>query len=175
MGEANRFLTLFTKELGLIRASAQGIRQLRSKLRFGLQEFALAEVVLVRGREIWRITNAVPGKGALSGDRAVRFGRVGALLRRLVEAEVSQPLLFDLLLQLQMLLQNPNLSTDEAQALETITVMRTLSFLGYFSPVGELESYIENKPLSEITPLSFLPLQSRAIALINQSLSATQL
>ena len=175
MGEANRFITLFTKDLGLIRASAQGVRQLRSKLRFGLQEFALAEVVLVRGREVWRITNAVPQKGALQGDRAVRFGRVGVLLRRLVEAEVSQPYLFSLLIELFNLLEEPALSAEEAQALETIAVMRALSHLGYFSPEAEFKNYIGDTSLTNLVPLSFVPLQSRAITLINQSLSQTNL
>lgn len=175
VGEANNFITLFTEELGLLRASAQGVRRLQSKLRFGLQDFSLVEVVLVRGKEIWRITNAVPKEGCLTLKRGVRFGRVSMLLRRLLMTEVPQKALFSLLSELSMLFRQASLSEDEVHALETIAVMRILSLLGYFSPEGDFKPYIESSSLEEVTPLSFLPLQSKAIALINKSLSETQL
>ena len=59
-GEDSKIITLYTKELGLVRAKAQGIRKLASKLRFTLQNFSYAKVDLVRGKEIWRITTASP-------------------------------------------------------------------------------------------------------------------
>ncbi|MCE9517782.1 recombination protein O N-terminal domain-containing protein, partial [Candidatus Nomurabacteria bacterium] len=56
-GEANKILVLYTREMGLVRAVAQGIRLNKSKLRFGLQDFSYASVDLVRGRDIWRVTS----------------------------------------------------------------------------------------------------------------------
>ncbi len=57
-GEANRSFTLFTRELGVIHAQAQGVRHLKSKLRYALQDLNLVKVDLVRGKEVWRITSA---------------------------------------------------------------------------------------------------------------------
>ena len=37
-GEANKSYLLFTKDLGMIRATAQGVRLLKSKLRYSLQD-----------------------------------------------------------------------------------------------------------------------------------------
>jgi hypothetical protein len=59
-GEKNHFITLFTREFGMIRAKAQSVRVADSKLRYALQEFSYIEVSLVKGKEIWRITNALP-------------------------------------------------------------------------------------------------------------------
>jgi len=47
-GEANRMLMIYTREMGLIRAVAQGIRLHKSKLRFTLQDFSYVNVDLVR-------------------------------------------------------------------------------------------------------------------------------
>ena len=58
VGEANRVLTVFTRELGLIRAVVQGVRLGKSKLKFALQDFSFANIDFVKGREVWRITSA---------------------------------------------------------------------------------------------------------------------
>src|SRR3989344_2568587 len=58
VGEASKVLSLFTKELGLIHARAQGVREGRSKLRYHLQDFSLASFDLVRGKNGWRVTGA---------------------------------------------------------------------------------------------------------------------
>ena len=52
VGEANKMLSLYTRELGLVYAHAQGIRLGKSKLRFGLQDFSHATVDLVQGKDI---------------------------------------------------------------------------------------------------------------------------
>lgn len=57
VGEANELYTIFTRELGLISATAQGVRLQKSKLRASLQEYTIADFSIVRGKEMWRITN----------------------------------------------------------------------------------------------------------------------
>ncbi|HFC76631.1 MAG TPA: hypothetical protein ENJ27_00135 [Candidatus Moranbacteria bacterium] len=59
VGEANKFFHIFTRELGLIQATAQSVRELKSKNRYGLQDFSVSDFSLVRGRDIWRITNVL--------------------------------------------------------------------------------------------------------------------
>jgi hypothetical protein len=54
-GEADRLLNVFTKELGLVRAKAQGIRYEKSKLRFSTQDFSEVNISLVRGKGYWRL------------------------------------------------------------------------------------------------------------------------
>jgi len=59
-GEANKYYFLLTRELGLIHAFAQGVRELKSKLRYSLAELSYVKVSLVRGKEKWRLTSVVP-------------------------------------------------------------------------------------------------------------------
>lgn len=56
-GESNLVYKLFTRDLGLLYAHAQSVRELKSKNRYALQTGNVAEVTLVRGREVWRITS----------------------------------------------------------------------------------------------------------------------
>ena len=56
-GETGKYYSIFTRDLGMISASAQGVRKMSSKLRFVLQDFAYLKIDLVKGKDFWRITN----------------------------------------------------------------------------------------------------------------------
>ncbi len=58
-GEANTRLALLTHDLGLVWARAQGLRRTGGKLASSLVTFAEADIVLVRGKDGWRVTGAV--------------------------------------------------------------------------------------------------------------------
>ena len=57
-GESNKTFHLLTPDLGLIIGHAQAVRELKSKLRYHLQEATLLSLGLVRGKDIWRIVHA---------------------------------------------------------------------------------------------------------------------
>src|SRR3989338_3781658 len=57
-GEAGKYYYIFTRDLGMIYATAQGVRKMSSRLRFILQDFAYLKIDLVAGRDFWRITSA---------------------------------------------------------------------------------------------------------------------
>lgn len=99
-GEGSKTFTLFTRELGLIHATATSVREERSKLRYGLQDFSYSEVTLVRGKEFWRVTSAVLIENVYTAFRAtpeaaLMFARAFRLLRRLVAGEEKNKRLFD--------------------------------------------------------------------------------
>lgn len=99
-GEGSKRFALFTRELGFLSTVATSVREERSKLRYGLQDFSLSELSLVRGRELWRVTNATLVENLYTAFRstpdAVRmFSRVFRLLRRLVVGEEKNERLFD--------------------------------------------------------------------------------
>lgn len=90
--EADRTYAILTRDLGLVRASASGVRKEGSKLRGSLEPFTLSLVSLVRGKEYWRITSAqslcpIPAEAGI--------GRPLALLEKLVAGESAHPELFD--------------------------------------------------------------------------------
>lgn len=59
LGEADRIITLLTREHGLVRAVAKGIRRTRSKFGARLEPFAHVDVQLYPGRNLDVVTQAV--------------------------------------------------------------------------------------------------------------------
>jgi DNA repair protein RecO (recombination protein O) len=57
-GEADRVLSLFSLQMGKIRAIAKGVRKLRSRKAGHLEPFTRVALVLARGREFWIVTQA---------------------------------------------------------------------------------------------------------------------
>ena len=56
LGEADRIITLLTKEHGLVRAVAKGVRRTRSKFGARLEPFAHVDVLLHPGRNLDIVT-----------------------------------------------------------------------------------------------------------------------
>ena len=179
-GESNRLYTLFTKDFGLLRASAQGVRFLKSKLRYKLQEFNLVEITLVRGKEHWRITN-VGAEQSLSAEfkdnRPVLaiFARVFALLRRLLHGEEKNGLLFAHLEETLKFFSAKNLPVGDLTSLECILVLRLLHSLGYLGSSPEAEEFVASPFWDESVLLKMGNWKKQALSVINQSLQETQL
>jgi DNA repair protein RecO (recombination protein O) len=101
LGEADRVLTLFSREHGKLRASAKGVRKLKSRLAGHVEPLTLASLLLVRGRSLDIVSQAQ----ALETYARVR-GDLLATLHGLHMAELTdlfsedyepQPALFALL------------------------------------------------------------------------------
>ncbi len=57
-GEADRLLTVFSKELGKIRVVAKGVRKTRSRKAGHLEPFMQTAMLLAQGRDLWIVTQA---------------------------------------------------------------------------------------------------------------------
>jgi DNA repair protein RecO (recombination protein O) len=57
-GETDRLLTIYTRELGKIRAVAKGIRKVRSRKAGHLEPFTRSTILLARGRDLYILTQA---------------------------------------------------------------------------------------------------------------------
>ena len=106
-GEANRYISLFTREIGLVHAVARSVREEKSKLRYCLQDFSFTDATLVRGREVWRITGAEE-RYSLHQELKDENGKLFVatqilnLLQRLVHGEEKNDYLFDSLSSVQL-------------------------------------------------------------------------
>ena len=130
-GEASASLSLLTPEFGLVRARAQGIRSSGAKLAPALQTLALADVILVRGKETWRLSGALIGEryaATLSPSSKARAGRIARLLLRLMQGESSDHAPFFILKGFLEAL--PSLPDAEADAAECLAALRLLQTLG---------------------------------------------
>lgn len=57
-GEADRMLSLYSRESGKLRAVAKGARKLRSRKAGHLEPFTRVALMLARGRDLWIVTQA---------------------------------------------------------------------------------------------------------------------
>jgi len=145
--EADRLYSLLTKELGLIRASAQGVRKEHSKLRGSLEPISLSTVSFVKGKEFWRITSSSVDENIsikLNKDKKLlkAISQALALLERMIQGETPHPELFDALEKLiKEAVKNevglaPRSSKNEVgdvKDFETKLVATILADLGYLN------------------------------------------
>jgi len=187
-GEANKYFFIFTHEFGLIKAAAQGVRHLKSKLRYGLEDYSLAQVSVVRGREIWRLTSAEKilalrlcegNPEAIQTEKFLLLSRIFALLLRLLHGEERNDLLFESVKEGMIFLESLetsrlNLDVDLAN-FECILALRILSSLGYIGKLGDFDKFTTS-PYFTLELLGEMnTLKTRAILEINKSLKETHL
>lgn len=147
-GEADGLLHLFTEELGLVVAAAQGIRYEKSKLRFAIQKLSYCHVSLVRGKGIWRLTNAVPIENNSSDlDKEIIFAitRILKLVERLVAGESGDEKLFSIIYSgIRYLKTLKDFDREKILDIEVVVVLRVLNRLGYIGSSEQINFYTLN-------------------------------
>lgn len=173
LGEANALVTVLTPELGLVRARAQSVRAPGAKLAGALTTLTESSVILVRGKEGWRLAGAVPEEQwfARLPDSASRdrVSRVSGLLLRLVAGEAQDSGLF--LIMRGYLEALATLPADTHEACEVLAVLRILEVLGLDTGEtgGELPAFAPER-------LAAITLDRQAyIARINTGIAASGL
>lgn len=188
-GEAGKYYFIFTRDLGMVYASAQGVRKMSSKLRFILQDFSHIKIDLVRGKDFWRITSASKAdalpKIEVGSKSFLIFNNIAQLLRRLLAGEdPNESLFLDLLEGLAILNKSetkeparnalPGNAGGDLHTIEAIIVLRVLHNLGYIGENEILQNLIRS-PFEK--DLIFEAKKSRAKILseINKALKETHL
>ena len=111
-----------TRDLGLVRAAAIGVRKENSKLRGNLEPFSLSMISFVKGKDYWRLTSA---EFVQSISSAPAIARPLALIEKLVQGEAPNPELFD---AVEKSVLSPELYDE---MFETNLVSKILFHLGY--------------------------------------------
>ena len=147
LGEANALITILTSDVGLVRARAQGIRRSGAKLAAALGTFAESEMILVRGRDGWRIAGAVLKENWFYRMKTesirARAARVTHLLLRLIVGETNDQKTFSLIIGFFNALAI--LREEIHESVETLAVIRLLTMLGFDDRdiPGEVGSFTE--------------------------------
>lgn len=130
-GESDRMLTLYTQQMGKVRAIAKGVRKVRSRKSGHLEPFTRVNLQLARGRDLFIVTQAEAIEIYLGlRDNLVRVGYasyVVELLDRFTYDEDENPSLFRLLTGTLMLLDQ---ESDPVLAIRYYEI-RLLDQLGY--------------------------------------------
>jgi recombinational DNA repair protein (RecF pathway) len=155
---ADKSYLLFTRDAGMIYASARSVREERSRQRFALQDFSRITVSLIKGKTGWRI-GSVQSEGNYfveATDRAVRGSivRICKLLRRFVAGEEPHPDLYEEIVRGLTYISKPSITNRSL--IEEILLVRLLHRLGYIARQEEiifiLETELEKLLVSDIPP-----------------------
>jgi DNA repair protein RecO (recombination protein O) len=142
--EADRIVTLYTRERGRLSAVAKGVRRTKSRIGGRLEPFSLVHVVLYAGSGSLYTITGVETVRSFQGvreslDRMEEGGRLLEAVRRLFPEEESNPAAFNLLVRAVA-----RLSKAEDRAAAALVVLATrlklLVALGY---LPELDSCVQ--------------------------------
>ena len=152
--EANKYIYLFTKDIGLVRAMARSVREEKSKLRFNLQDFSRGYVTLVRGREVWRITGALEKYSVYeefkyNKKKLFIIARILNLLQRLIHGEEKNEYLFVSLVHGFDFIRLNAIEKENAKNFEYLSVLRLLYSLGYIAKKEEFSELLELTEIDE--------------------------
>lgn len=174
IGESNKFYRIFTEDFGLVGATAQAVREQKSKLRYTLRDFSWVKLDIVRGKDVWRITSAMQERYDVSGEEiAPSFIRACALLSRLVHGEGRNDALFQELRMFAELLEQDVDPVHEV-AIDTLIALRILAHLGYIDTVP-YQQYLTTGVWSKETLLQFGEIRPSVVSVINDALRASHL
>lgn len=176
-GETGKYYSIFTRDLGMIYASAQGVRKMSSRLRFVLNDYAYIKLDFVRGKDFWRLTTA--SKTNMLEDVSKNKGafriyvNIARLLQRLLAGEDANVELFDDVLKGLMILEKCK-TEDEFRNTEAVIVLRVLHNLGYIGENNALDNVIKS-PLEEVLIYEAAKNRPKMLLEINKALSETHL
>lgn len=172
-GEAHTLVTVLTNDLGLVRARAQSVRKPGAKLASGLTTFTESALVLVQGKEGWRLTGAVLDEnwfGRLETREArTRAADVVGLLLRLVPGEAQDTELFTLVRGFFSALTEHPIELHEA--VEILAVLRMLSILGL--DTGAIPGTLDEYPSELLGDIGRV--RAHYVARVNEGIAASGL
>ncbi len=185
--EADKIISIYTEDFGLVSAVAAGVRRSASKLRYHTQDFSVRRFSLVRGRDIWRLVGAEEIADVTSIDPKTSakflavYARVLSLIRRLVRGQEKNERVFLSLFSLYRLLLQANENKFgrncpyRSAALETLSVFRILYSLGYIKSDATTEPLISTAEIGLGQVALAKPLVPSLISAINAGLTESHL
>lgn len=176
-GETGKHYSIFTRDLGMIYASAQGVRKISSKLRFVLQDLAYIKVDLVQGKDFWRVTSASKSNALEQLSKKPEIfkvvSNVARLLKRLLAGvEKNEALFADLINGLSILEKIE--AKEDLRNTEAIIVLRILNNLGYIGGNEILQNLVKS-PFEENLIFEVSKSRSQILHQINKALKETHL
>lgn len=171
IGEAGKIYSIYTRDFGRVDILAQGVRYLKSKLRYGLNTFNYIRMAFIRTRESFRLIDVqdLVGCDNICKDleKLVVFSKITKLTERMIKGEEVDPLIWQELKNSFSFLQNRDLDRKDLDAFEFLVSLRILNHLGYIAEKKEFLFLFDKllaepmlKKASKIKPLINLAIEN---------------
>lgn len=181
-GEADRRYIILTEAFGRIEARARSVRLERSKLRYGLSPHTLGTYALVRGKSGWHIVGSHDEENFFlqtlhaSHKRKALEHITHLLVRLVVEEGKHEDLFTTAVIGITALVTEKK--EEVVQAVELITVLRSMYLLGYISQEGDSSMLVPFLSDTTFTPALAEQAQKNRAAIIraiNNAIAASHL
>ena len=189
-GEAGKLISIFTRDLGLVKVVAQGIRFEKSKLRYHTKDYSFGIFSLVRGKEVWRLTSAqallasslstpISSQNIFVTNNEAFWARIALLLRRFLQGEEANEKLFETISACNIFLVSFGQTGDvdglssvpdndsHMEIVESLLVIRIMHTLGYIGDDKDIHAVIYSNDFTH----GIIESASRKKHLINQHIN----
>jgi len=195
-GEAGKYLTVLSKDYGVLKIEAAAVRKNDSKLRQSIQDYSVANISFVRGKTGNKLVNASFIANFFYDVNQPKLlkslTKVFRLIEKMIVDEEKDVTVFDLLIETGEILKDKNKQNktqsdilkndseykDFLEALEIVVVYKILAGLGYVSGDGEYNFIISEKIDDDLlVRVKNLPKKDKEniIRLINQAINESHL
>ena len=179
-GESNALFFILTAELGLIIASAQAVRSHSSKLSSALQEYSLVTVACVKGKNGWKLTNAIAKENFFFGASLPiqKFvSQIASVLVRMMPGEQKHSEVFSVVSGGFSALKNVDQKNPiNIGSFEILMMLRILYHLGYVDKNSQTEYFLQDdNDWNEKIIIEVASDKIELIKLINHGLEQSQL
>jgi recombinational DNA repair protein (RecF pathway) len=166
---------LFTREAGMLWATARSVREEKSKQRYALQDFSHVRVSLIKGKSGWRVGSAEAlGNTFLSAQTRFERSLVHATfkqLRRYVHGEIPLVTIYNDVLTLLEKSKNE----QSASRILKLFELRLLSTLGYIAPAQPWNVLVEAPTLGEALEIYDESMEAAIMKAMHDAAHASQL
>lgn len=188
-GEAGKYLTVLSKDYGVLKIEAVAVRKNDSKLRQSIQDYSVANISFVRGKTGNKLVNASFILNFFYDLHQPVFLKsiikIFRLIEKMITDEEKNEIIFNLLIEAGDILKSyKHLVKNETEqlyflkAFETIMVYKILANLGYISDENEYRFIISEKiDLDLIKQVQEMSQNQKEnlIRLINQAINESHL
>jgi DNA repair protein RecO len=182
-GESGKYLTVLSKNYGLLKIEAAAVRNNNSKLRQSIQDYSISNISFVRGKTGNKLVNAsfVDNLFYEINEFKVlkKISSVFRLIEKMVIDEDQNDTVYELIIKIKEILKkNTDYSENFLEALEIIVVYKILGNLGYLDKSGPYQFiFTEDVNLELIKKVENLILtdKEKIIRLINQAINESHL
>lgn len=177
--EADADFSILTRDMGVIRASARGVRLVQSKLAPALLDASYSVLSLVRGKNTWRIIGGTPVQNTArfredQFPAKVVWFRFLNTLRLLINGEERENKLLPLALSFHENLNRRMFTTPELSALECLGIFHLMCELGYAHARPEYKNFLGADLFSDDTIQAAIKVRSLLVNDLNRALAASQ-
>jgi len=129
INEADRILTIFTREMGKVKAIAKGARKIKSRLAGSIEPFLLTNFMLYPGKTFWLVTGAEVVKNFENVQTDVKKTAnafyVGEIIDKTLEEDEPHKEIFELFTNY---LEYLNTNDDSFMPVYTAKILERLGF-----------------------------------------------